>query len=66
MSIERDKFLTEAMGECWHDSFTRHEETFDNRYVSYTCDKCGIESSYAPSFPHIEFNEWWGFGKLWE
>ena len=28
MKIERDKFLTEAMGNCWHDEYDHEEPTF--------------------------------------
>lgn len=61
---ERDKFLTEAMGLCWHDSVTNE-----------TCDNCGITAdvnmpNYVPPFQgkwlRIDFSTWAGFGALWE
>lgn len=52
MSVERDKFLTKAMGECWHDY------SYPNN-----CVKCNkqIQDLYF-----IDFSTWSGFGKLWE
>ncbi len=55
--VRRDRHLTEAMGECWHESNGR-----------LNCKKC--ESFlYAKSPNHIsynnEFSTWEGFGKLW-
>ena len=43
---ERDKFLTEAMGECWHDWMEDLDE-----YTDYTCTKCNKQ----------EFNLKWDF-----
>ena len=50
MSIERDKFLTEVMGECWHEM-----SKFGN------CAKCKVHNYYQN-----DFSTWKGFGKLWE
>lgn len=71
MNSERDKFLTEAMGECWHEY---------NEEISDKCCKC--EEDILPyvkawlatpenkAEPVIErlfnFSTWEGFGKLWE
>ena len=50
----RDKFLTEAMRECWH------------RYMGYG-SICLICSDYRPSQgQNNNFSSWRGFGKLWE
>ena len=55
MNTKRDKFLTEAMGECWHD------------YVKTcgccpaTCAKCGADEGYTEN---NDFSTWHDFGKL--
>jgi hypothetical protein len=53
---ERDKFLTEQMGECWHDLF-RH----CSKCAAY-CRKCQKEIYEEQN----NFSTWEGFGKLWE
>ena len=54
MNIERDKFLTEAMGECWH------ERRFPNQ-----CS-CGKKlHSGAIITGNNDFSTWDCFGKLW-
>lgn len=35
--MERDKFLTEARGECWH----KRKEFSEDGYGTYLCSKCG-------------------------
>jgi hypothetical protein len=52
---ERDKCLTEAMGECWH-TIKHHCSCCDD-----WCSVCGID---APE--QNDFSTWEGFGKLWE
>lgn len=52
---EINKFLTEAMGECWHDV---HE---DGDYIH--CLNCGKDKPYCNN---KQFFTWEGFGKLWE
>lgn len=55
----RDKYLTEAMGECWHESSDNY----------YQCEKCG---EYLPAVSMRDwhqthgndFSTWEGFGKL--
>jgi hypothetical protein len=54
MAIERDKFLAEAMGECWHEDIS--DENFN-------CMKCG--GMWTPEFGSFFFSTWEGFGKLW-
>jgi hypothetical protein len=58
-SIERDKFLTEAMGECKHElgSFQI------GLNIIVGCKKCKLERSKCVS---TDFSSWEGFGKLWE
>lgn len=55
MNIERDKFLTEAMGECWHD------KAITNGILS-ECSKCKVLHSYL--YTNADFSTWKGFGKL--
>lgn len=68
MNTQRDKFLTETMGECWHDL----------RYVSdgdWFCDSCkvwiygynshtGHNEEEFNSHVNSSFSTWKGFGKL--
>ena len=51
-----NKFLTEAMGKCWH--------TFECIDFEYKC-KCGTTST-GPVVSHLDFFTWEGFGKLWK
>lgn len=53
MSNERDRYLTEQMGECWH------EFGDEGCY----CTKC---SSYKVRPKNTDYASWNGFGKLWE
>ena len=57
MTTERDRFLTEAMGECWHEE----DDAFPNRYVCIHCKR-----SWPFGIPINNFPAWTGFGKLWE
>ena len=52
MNIERDKYLTEQMGECWH------ELAGKKRLVCSKCLKLFVN--------HTDFSTWEGFGKLWD
>lgn len=58
MNLERDKFLTEAMGEHWHE----HTMT-----CGYTMTRLGeyISDIKTTSYTN-DFSTWSGFGKLWE
>jgi hypothetical protein len=57
---ERDKFLNEAMGECWH--VAGHP-----LYVCKCMKGCGtILNSPASKPVNLELSTWQGFGKLWE
>lgn len=59
---EINKFLTEAMGDCYHD----WEMTSDTPpFRTYDCKNCGIGPSINPS-DNTDFLTWKGFGKLWE
>lgn len=66
MNTDRDKYLTEAMGECWHE---------DNgmELAAYTsCLNCGVvlrvndDGLLLEIKRNTDFSTWQGFGKLWE
>lgn len=68
MKTERDKFLTEQMGECWHEWKIVEEDSRRSRHQS--CEKCGSRYTLL-QYDHIDdqktsFSTWEGFGKLWE
>jgi hypothetical protein len=48
MNTERDKFLTEMMGECWH------EYNLDGSYAP-PCKLCGCQ------YDQVSFSTWKGF-----
>lgn len=52
----RDAFLTEQMGECWHDLYQHC------RHCNPYCRKCNQEIYDGNN----DFSTWEGFGKLWE
>ena len=54
MTEEINKYLTEAIGECWHE--------FEFIDFEYICG-CGL-SSHTPVVKHNDFFTWEGFGKL--
>ncbi len=54
MNKERDKFLTEAMGECWH------------KFSGLYCIKCHAYEDFDTETKRNDFSTWEGFGKLWE
>jgi hypothetical protein len=63
MYTERDKFLTEAMGECWHE--------WEGHHSDYKCCMhCGKDGGYPEGYRirlrNSDFSTWEGFGKLWE
>jgi hypothetical protein len=41
MNDDDRRFLTEAMGECWHESLRTHEDA--TAWIVYTCPKCHKE-----------------------
>jgi hypothetical protein len=57
---EIEIFLTEAMGDCWHD-WKVIEDTPPFR--KYHCDKC--DTGKINPEPYTDFLTWEGFGKLW-
>lgn len=62
MNIKRDKFLTEAMGECWHEAKCSYNDGWS---IDYEC-RCGLRWPEEDSPPNTDFSTWEGFGKLWE
>lgn len=57
MNTDRDKFLIEAMGECWH------KKTFWSG-VGIICEECNDNHDLV-RLMRIDFSTWPGFGKLW-
>lgn len=57
----RDMFLTEAMGECWHE--TKRPITNINGFGE--CIKCSAKL-YFDMRDLINFSDWEGFGKLYK
>jgi hypothetical protein len=55
--MTRDQFLTEWLGECWH-------EVPDNGFKYQICKKCGAAILIVTGWQ--DFSTWPGFGKLWE
>jgi hypothetical protein len=58
MNQKRDKFLTEAMGECWHESGPGQTD----------CKHCGRNNDpryFDFDVENHTFSSWSGFGKLW-
>lgn len=66
---ERDKYLTEAMGECWHE-FTLDDPHLKPVEGSYGICNCGYRINYLHFHAHTKYNPkfstWDGFGKLYE
>jgi hypothetical protein len=77
MSEDRDKFLTDAMGECWHEWKNLGDGCQIGDDISppswtddFKCLRCDCKS-YAgkpctPAQSDYDFSTWTGFGKLWE
>ncbi len=72
--MQRDKFLTEALGECWHEPKPDFKRV-NGRDIQKDC-KCGASSGWErmgghgrPNpvfrFRQTDFSTWVGFGKLW-
>ena len=60
MNEERDKFLTEAMGACWH-RYNEEKPLLTYSLVAYMCEKCG-----AFILGNSNFSDDEDFPKLWE
>ncbi len=63
MNRERDKFLTEEMGECWHEWDNRSKYN-PPRFAAVICKNCGQSMKNAKM--NTNLSSWEGFGKLWE
>lgn len=63
MNSERDKFLTEMMGECWHE----FDENLKYNGVIWPCKNCGDEYLTNEKYNANEndFSTPDGFFKLW-
>lgn len=62
--FERDKFLTEAIGECWHE--WKEVCRAGNCWGYHECQECGkLLGQYKP-VEQNNFSTWQGLGKLWE
>lgn len=63
-NLERDKFLTEAMGECWHE----RKDFSEDGYGTYNCKHCNkrFGGHGGQLEDRLDFSTWAGFGKLWE
>jgi len=61
MKEERDKFLTEAIGECWHWADENILDSTRKWIICHTCNDCGKAWTCRN-----DFSTWEGFGKLWE
>lgn len=63
----RDEFLTEAMGNCWHEWSQEIQHTCCNASLGYV--KCLHCSATTPSLwreTRPSFSGWEAFGQLWE
>jgi hypothetical protein len=58
MTQQRDRFLTLAMGECWHE--------YHNGNMLERCKLCKKTFLGTSAAAQIKFDTWDGFGKLWE
>ena len=61
--MTRDQFLTEYLGECWHE---RGESTFREPDADYWCVKCQTHLKDCCGPINNNFSTWPAFGKLWE
>lgn len=67
MNEGRDKFLTEAMGGCWHElEKVRFTDAAGGGDFYYRCSKCKLsEAGFVKvSFSPVDFSTWEGLGKL--
>lgn len=73
MNTERDKFLTEAVGECWHEDIINEYEVSCTCCRKYAFGGGDFVKEYLTNKTRLEFacnnnnfSTWTGFGKLWE
>ena len=70
--MTRDQFLTEWLGECWHEWELQIEDAGPYAKFGewlYKCSKCEAHSNENMSDRMVvrpSFSTWPGFGKLWE
>jgi hypothetical protein len=64
-TMTRDQFLTEWMGECWHEyvSYNWRDSAKGKVNHTFACNKCGHQDIERKN---NNFSTWPGFGKLWE
>jgi hypothetical protein len=60
MNEERERFLTEVMGACWHD-FDLDKPVMTYSLIGYVCTKCGNFILGNNDFASAE-----DFAKLWQ
>lgn len=63
--MKRDRFLTEAMGECWHEMEVTGKVRLNGFQVE-RCKHCGKKDDFLGDYTPNDFSTWEGFGKLWE
>jgi hypothetical protein len=66
MNLERDKALTEAMGECWHEI---HGRAMGGVIRCSKCQEIMVIDDHdflVTRVTNSNFSTWTGFGKLWE
>lgn len=56
------KFLTEAMGICWHEFKIKEQSATFGTQFEPNCFKCGESPAGVYNFT---LDNWEGFGKLW-
>lgn len=57
------RFLTEAMGRCWHEEDEDFERFYLGRLNNHSaCCKCGLPFLYE----ELSFTDWPGYGRLME
>jgi hypothetical protein len=68
MNTDRDKFLTEAMGECWHEWVIIPEQPrkYSKHQHCIKCDKRQTLLWDCIETLRTDFSTWPGFGKLLE
>ena len=76
-TLERDKFLTEAMSECWHENIRDMNgithilkctcgRIYSSGRKEYIDSEVNHELRKEYACRNNDFSTWGGFGKLWE
>lgn len=63
--MEINKYLTEAMGECWHEVSQKHIY-YGGCGRCIHCKKIVSVKYQSHECVRVDFTTWTGFGKLWE